>query len=248
MRFQANTPGRLRKPPPGTRGSAMNRGASSARHSAASAVSAGASSGAVQKTRQWFLASTASGPARRARSASPDFAPSLFGMQATSTPPGASRASARANCARAWSRCRGGSNRTSGYRVVDASSSGSMRNPGKGRACKGQPSRPPMKSAPPSRGHASPPPAKGSNRVSRAGSARVLNRRFYGAPLRNPNAGFIPPQHRNPEDGGPHHSEGMAMRALFVGGTVDNSELDLAVDQPPTHYPENTGSGLARYQ
>ncbi len=38
------------------------------------------------------------------------------------------------------------------------------------------------------------------------------------------------------------------MRALFVGGTVDNSELDRAVDQPPTHYPENTGSGLARYQ
>ena len=37
-------------------------------------------------------------------------------------------------------------------------------------------------------------------------------------------------------------------RALFVGGDVDNSELDLAVDQPPTHYPENTGSGLARYQ
>ena len=38
------------------------------------------------------------------------------------------------------------------------------------------------------------------------------------------------------------------MRALFVGGMVDNSELDMARDEPPTHYPENTGAGLARYQ
>ena len=38
------------------------------------------------------------------------------------------------------------------------------------------------------------------------------------------------------------------MRALFVGGTVDNSELDLARAEPPAHYPENTGAGLARYQ
>lgn len=37
------------------------------------------------------------------------------------------------------------------------------------------------------------------------------------------------------------------MRALFVGGTVDNSELDLAREVPPAHYPENTGAGLARY-
>ena len=37
------------------------------------------------------------------------------------------------------------------------------------------------------------------------------------------------------------------MRALFVGGTVDNSELDMARDVPPAHYPENTGAGLARY-
>ncbi len=37
------------------------------------------------------------------------------------------------------------------------------------------------------------------------------------------------------------------MRALFVGGTVDNSELDMARDTPPAHYPENTGSGLSRY-
>jgi hypothetical protein len=37
------------------------------------------------------------------------------------------------------------------------------------------------------------------------------------------------------------------MRALFVGGTVDNSELDLAREVPPAHYPENTGGGIARY-
>lgn len=37
------------------------------------------------------------------------------------------------------------------------------------------------------------------------------------------------------------------MRALFVGGTVDNSELDMAREVPPAHYPENTGAGLARY-
>jgi len=38
------------------------------------------------------------------------------------------------------------------------------------------------------------------------------------------------------------------MRALFVGGTVDNSELDLARDTPPLHYPENTGAGRPRYE
>lgn len=37
------------------------------------------------------------------------------------------------------------------------------------------------------------------------------------------------------------------MRALFVGGTVDNSELDLD-GEPPAHYPENTGAGLPRYR
>lgn len=39
-------------------------------------------------------------------------------------------------------------------------------------------------------------------------------------------------------------------RALFVGGTVDNSELDLEVQgaQPPLHYPENSGAGRARYR
>jgi len=38
------------------------------------------------------------------------------------------------------------------------------------------------------------------------------------------------------------------MRALFVGGTVDNSELDLTGHEPPAHYPENTGAGRARYR
>jgi hypothetical protein len=38
------------------------------------------------------------------------------------------------------------------------------------------------------------------------------------------------------------------MRALFVGGLVDNSELDLAGDRPPVHYPENGGSGQSRYR
>lgn len=38
------------------------------------------------------------------------------------------------------------------------------------------------------------------------------------------------------------------MRALFVGGSVDNSELDLDTDKPPLHYPENTGGGQARYR
>lgn len=38
------------------------------------------------------------------------------------------------------------------------------------------------------------------------------------------------------------------MRALFVGGPVDNSELDLAGARPPVHYPENGGSGQSRYR
>lgn len=38
------------------------------------------------------------------------------------------------------------------------------------------------------------------------------------------------------------------MRALFVGGTVDNSELDLEGGEPPAHYPENTGAGRPRYR
>ena len=38
------------------------------------------------------------------------------------------------------------------------------------------------------------------------------------------------------------------MRALFVGGVVDNSEMDLEGSKPPVHYPEDTGGGHARYQ
>lgn len=38
------------------------------------------------------------------------------------------------------------------------------------------------------------------------------------------------------------------MRALFVGGTVDNSELDIDGSEPPLHYPPDTGSGQSRYR
>lgn len=38
------------------------------------------------------------------------------------------------------------------------------------------------------------------------------------------------------------------MRALFVGGLVDNSELDLKESVPPRHYPPNTGAGQSRYR
>lgn len=37
------------------------------------------------------------------------------------------------------------------------------------------------------------------------------------------------------------------MRALFIGGTIDNSELDID-GEPPVHYPENTGAGRPRYR
>jgi hypothetical protein len=38
-------------------------------------------------------------------------------------------------------------------------------------------------------------------------------------------------------------------RALFVGGAVDNSEMDLAAGaRPPLHYPEDTGAGRPRYR
>ena len=37
------------------------------------------------------------------------------------------------------------------------------------------------------------------------------------------------------------------MRALFVGGTVDNSELDMARDVPPARRRCFPDSGLARY-
>ncbi|AEO43823.1 MULTISPECIES: hypothetical protein [Xanthomonas] len=37
-------------------------------------------------------------------------------------------------------------------------------------------------------------------------------------------------------------------RALFVGGVVDNSEMDLDDMPPPMHYPANTGAGRPRYR
>lgn len=38
------------------------------------------------------------------------------------------------------------------------------------------------------------------------------------------------------------------MRALFVGGVIDNGELDLDGGEPPKHYPPETGSGQSRYR
>lgn len=37
------------------------------------------------------------------------------------------------------------------------------------------------------------------------------------------------------------------MRALFIGGTVDNSELDLAPGEPPQRWPAG-GQGPQRYR
>lgn len=37
------------------------------------------------------------------------------------------------------------------------------------------------------------------------------------------------------------------MRALFIGGTIDNSEVDID-GAPPVHYPANTGGGRPRYR
>lgn len=38
------------------------------------------------------------------------------------------------------------------------------------------------------------------------------------------------------------------MRALFVGGPVDNGEVDIEGDAPPVHYPPDTGTGATRYR
>lgn len=38
------------------------------------------------------------------------------------------------------------------------------------------------------------------------------------------------------------------LRALFVGGVVDNSEMDMDGTQPPIHYPENGHTGRPRYK
>ncbi|HET6395349.1 MAG TPA: hypothetical protein VFF91_00740 [Pseudoxanthomonas sp.] len=38
------------------------------------------------------------------------------------------------------------------------------------------------------------------------------------------------------------------IRALFVGGVVDNSELDMDEGRPPVHYPPDDGGGRPRYR
>jgi hypothetical protein len=38
------------------------------------------------------------------------------------------------------------------------------------------------------------------------------------------------------------------MKAFFVGGTTDNSELDLDCARAPAHYPATTGAGVHRYR
>ena len=52
----------------------------------------GACKGAVQNTRHLFFEIVCTGPATRARSDSPDFAPSSLAMLATTMPPGCRRA------------------------------------------------------------------------------------------------------------------------------------------------------------
>jgi hypothetical protein len=38
------------------------------------------------------------------------------------------------------------------------------------------------------------------------------------------------------------------MRVLFVGGPVDNSELDVEPHSPSIHYPRDSGHGHSRYR
>jgi hypothetical protein len=38
------------------------------------------------------------------------------------------------------------------------------------------------------------------------------------------------------------------MKAFFVGGTTDNSEIDLDCAHAPAHYPPQTGAGVHRYR
>ena len=38
------------------------------------------------------------------------------------------------------------------------------------------------------------------------------------------------------------------MKAFFVGGITDNSEIELEGARPPAHYPDQTGSGVHRYR
>lgn len=38
------------------------------------------------------------------------------------------------------------------------------------------------------------------------------------------------------------------IRGLFVGGVVDNTEIDLDPGHPPVHYPQDGGGGQPRYR
>ena len=38
------------------------------------------------------------------------------------------------------------------------------------------------------------------------------------------------------------------MKAFFVGGITDNSEIELDGTHAPAHYPSQTGSGVHRYR
>lgn len=38
------------------------------------------------------------------------------------------------------------------------------------------------------------------------------------------------------------------IRGLFVGGVVDNTEIDLDPGKPPMHYPPDGGGGQSRYR
>lgn len=40
----------------------------------------------------------------------------------------------------------------------------------------------------------------------------------------------------------------MPVHALFVGGVIDNTEIDLENGEPPLNYPPGTGSGQSRYR
>jgi hypothetical protein len=60
-------------------------------------------------------------------------------------------------------------------------------------------------------------------------------------------AGFMQLQHASVHDDRINRGD-TDMRALFVGGLVDNSELDLDGRVPPAHYPENGGGGRSRYR
>lgn len=46
----------------------------------------------------------------------------------------------------------------------------------------------------------------------------------------------------------PTEKMSMPIHALFVGGTIDNSELDLDGTEPPHRYPPDTGGGQSRYR